>query len=78
MKAKFALEQAVKAQRERKDNYTFFNLGFGWSGWPTLRPGRFNSRVGEWRGEETRYPLYGRSGEPQCRSGQVPKILPLP
>jgi len=41
-------------------------------GWLTPRPGHFNP------GEETRYPLYKRLGEPQRRSGRVRNISPPP
>jgi hypothetical protein len=38
--------------------------------WLTPRPGRFTP------GEETRYPLYSRTGEPQGRYGRVRNIVP--
>ena len=42
VKVKFTLEQATKAQRGSRDKlYSIFNLGAGWGGWSTPRPGRF-------------------------------------
>ena len=41
-------------------------------GLSTLRPGPLTPE------KETRYPLYGRLGEPQGQSGQVRKTLPSP
>ena len=41
-------------------------------GWSTPRPGHFTL------GKQTRYPLYGRLGGRQDRSGRVRKISPPP
>ena len=72
VKVKFALEQALKAQRGSTGIAVFFPLtsAIGGGGWLTPRPGRFAL----WK--ETRYPLYRRLGRPQGRSGRVRKISP--
>jgi hypothetical protein len=51
---------------------SFFNLGTRWGRVITVTPWRFYPpRV-------TRYPMYGRLGEPHGRSGRVRKTLPPP
>ena len=47
-------------------------LALDGDGWSIPRPGCFTP------GKETRYPLYGRLGGPQGRSGRVRKISPPP
>jgi len=70
-KAKFALEQAVKAQRRSRGvSLLFFNLGARWSGWSSPLPGLFAP------GKETRYPLYRMLAGPQGRPRRVRKISP--
>jgi hypothetical protein len=68
-KVNFALEQAMRTQREAEIQlYSFFNLGTRRGGSLTPRPGRFTP------GKEARYTLYRRLGEPQGRTRLVLKI----
>jgi hypothetical protein len=41
VKVKFALEEDTKAQRSRRQLYSFFDLGARLGGFSTPRPGRF-------------------------------------
>jgi hypothetical protein len=39
VKVKFVVEQAIKAQRRKREQfYAFFNLGARWGGWSTPHP----------------------------------------
>ena len=68
-KVKVALKQSMKVLRGAEGQlYSFFNLGAGWGGWLTPRPGSFT------RGKETRCPLYRTMGEFQRRSGQAQNL----
>jgi hypothetical protein len=58
MIVKYALEQAMKAQRGSRGTAQLFNFGARWEGWSTPRPGRFTP------GKETQYPLCRRLGGP--------------
>jgi hypothetical protein len=61
IEVKFALEEAMKAQRGSRGVYSFFNLDSRWDGWSMPRLGRFTP------GNETRYKFYRRLGGPNRR-----------
>ena len=71
--ANFALEEAMKAQKEKRD-ITTLSLNSALDGvrwfWLTSRPDSFTPS------RRTRYPLYRRPGGPEGRSRQVLKISP--
>jgi hypothetical protein len=74
VKEKFAVEEAMKAQRGVLCTYCvlFLTCTLGDCGWSAPRPGRFIP------GKETPYTFYTRLGVSQSRSGRVQKISPPP
>ena len=72
VKAKFTLEQAMKAQSgSRGTTYSFFNLGARWGGWSTPRPVRFTA------GKDPVPIVYQAEWAPGP-AGRVRKISPPP
>jgi hypothetical protein len=70
-KAKFALEEAMKAQKESRDITTLpLTSALDWSRWLKPRPISFTPS------RRTRYPLYRRPGGHQGLSRRVLKISP--
>jgi hypothetical protein len=70
LRENITLEQATKAERQRKVKaLLFFNLGARWGG-------QHHAPATLTQEKETRYPLYRRFCGPQYRSGRVRKISP--
>jgi len=65
VKVNFKLEEAMKAQREKKvELYSFSNFGIRRGGWLTSWPGGFNL------GKKNQYPVYRRLSEPAHSESQ--------
>jgi hypothetical protein len=69
----FTLEQAMKAQTGSRGVVQFFLLP-----WRLIGMGGQRQARPLYPGNKNRYPLYGRRGGPQGRSGRVRKFSRLP